>query len=243
MLTAAILGSGSASAEIYQCGTPSNYFEGYYYDRAVAPGYNDFIGARADLRIRHGAVCDVDSNGNPVTGKYNFTVAWAMIASDVYSSTQGYAQSGFIRWYGSNIYDFAQNNVGNDPTPPTWYGTTALSTGVDRAYKSIYNTACICVISYTDGTSRLMTAFNPYSNWDPPFGPQFMGEARFKQSDMPGTDGARMTMSSMKYQSDTDWNLYDTPCAIFSPVTGGSTRWHHNKVDCVTRQIWTDPLS
>src|SRR4051794_21490461 len=93
-----LIAAAPAQAEVATCGTRSanNYHAGY----ALA-GDPSAEGAYAQIVTEHGAVCDT------VTTSANFTNHYAMIASHDLS---GWAQAGYLRWYGSSIYFFAQQS-------------------------------------------------------------------------------------------------------------------------------------
>ena len=90
--------SSPASAEVYQCDTQGS---GFYFDGTITHT-SSVIGTAANIVNRLGAVCDTDRTN------VNTSWGWSMLAG-YYAECQ-YAQTGFLRFYGTPDYFFSQDN-------------------------------------------------------------------------------------------------------------------------------------
>jgi hypothetical protein len=208
----------AAYAEVPACGSrsASNYHAGY----GVA-GDSSVEGDYAIISTRYGAVCDTDTTSG------NFTNQYAMIASH---NLAGWAQAGYIRWYGSAIVFFAQQSSGH--TVYTKYGTSAVATGSTNFYYNKWDATCLCMENIIGRTLYLKSTWNPYTAWTTPFSPQFTGEAVYLASDLAGTSSAPASYTSVSGQdSGTDaWVAY--PCGRLQVMNDGAARrvdgksWH-----------------
>ncbi|MDQ1685463.1 MAG: hypothetical protein QOC82_2200 [Frankiaceae bacterium] len=207
-----------AHAEVAACGTraASNYHAGY-----INPGDPYVEGDYAIIATRYGAVCDSDTTNN------NFTNQYAMIASN---NLAGWAQDGYMRWYGSSIVFFAQQSSGH--TLNTKYGTTALATGSTYFYYNKWDSSCLCMEDIIERTLYLKSTWNPWTSWVAPFSPQFTGEATYRSSDLSGTAAAPASYTAISGQdSATDtWHAY--PCGQLQAVNDVAAKradgksWH-----------------
>jgi hypothetical protein len=208
----------AASAEVTTCGSrsASNYHAGY-----LNPGDPSVEGDYAIISTRYGAVCDTDTTSN------NFTNQYAMIASN---NLAGWAQDGYIRWYGSSIVFFAQQSSGH--TLNTKFGTTALTPGSTYFYYNKWDPSCYCIEAIIERTLYLKSTWNPYTAWVLPFSPQFTGEATYLASDLSGSASAPTGYTAISGQSEaTDgWVAY--PCGQLQAINDGYARrsdgksWH-----------------
>lgn len=200
----------AAHAEVASCGARSanNYHAGY-----VNPGDPYVEGDYAIIATRYGAVCDSDTSNN------NFTNHYAMIASN---NLAGWAQAGYIRWYGSSIVFFAQQSSGH--TLNTKYGTTALAAGSTNFYYNKWASSCLCMENIIGRTLYLKSTWNPWTTWTTPFSPQFTGEATYLASDLAGTASAPANYTAISGQdSATDaWLAY--PCGRLQAFNDGAAR-------------------
>jgi hypothetical protein len=239
-LTGVLLAAGRftpvSSAEVFTCGAtaPDNYHDGYFQ----AYNTQSFEGARADLTTQYGAVCDTH------TTMGNFTNAYAMIASDL--GVNGYGQAGYIRWYNHCTVYFAQQFDGGTDLQ-TNYGSSCLTDGNTHSYINRWNPDCHCLKSNVDSTTFLTSTWNPYDVWVFPFSPQFQGEARYLESDMPGNAANLTLYSSIQGQSSSDDSWQSYPCASLTKANDGSaTRsdgekwWDSQKTPCPNFVIYTD---
>lgn len=218
LLAVSLSASGAvnqASAEVYTCGNTSqyNYHGGYYQTTAAV----DYVGSQVDIVNRYGAVCDTN------TTKANFTNAYGMILGINIDGGQGYGQSGYIRWYNSCTYFFAQTEEDVFYTQPnTFYGTTCLTYGNTNTYQNTQIDSCSCMHSNINGTRELQTNWNPKNVWGDPFSPQFESETRYLQSDIPGNGAARTNWSNLMghKRSDNNWVAY--PCNVLTHQNDGA---------------------
>lgn len=208
----------AARAEVAACGSRA---AGNYHAGFVNPGDPYVEGDYAIIATRYGAVCDSD------TTSANFTNHYAMIASN---NLAGWAQAGYLRWYGSSTVFFAQQSSGH--TLNTKYGTTALAAGSTYFYYNKWASSCLCIENIIERTLYLKSTWNPWTTWTTPFSPQFTGETAYLSSDLAGTASAPASYTAISGQnSATDaWQAY--PCGQLQPVNDGSARrsdgksWH-----------------
>ena len=208
----------TAHAEVATCGSrsASNYHAGY-----VNPGDPYVEGDYAIIATRYGAVCDSDTTGA------NFTNHYSMIASN---NLAGWAQAGYLRWYGGSIVFFAQQSSGH--TLNTKYGTSALTPGSTYFYYNKWASSCLCMENIIERTLYLKSTWNPWTTWTTPFSPQFTGETAYLASDLAGTATAPASYTAISGQdSATDvWQAY--PCGRLQAVNDGAARrtdgksWH-----------------
>jgi hypothetical protein len=108
--------------------------------------------------------------------------------------------------------------------------------------------SCNCVHSNIDGNVEIATTFNPFSAWMWPFSPQFFGEARYKQNDMPGNSSNPTYFTNPQYQSTTNDNFYGYGCNTLAKHNdlAGYTRsdgesWYDQVTsNCPNFKIYTD---
>lgn len=208
----------AAHAEVTTCGSRAT---GNYHAGFINPGDPTVEGDYAILSTRYGAVCDTDTSNN------NFTNQYAMIASN---NLAGWAQAGYLRWYGSSIVFFAQQSSGH--TLNTKYGTSALATGSTYFYYNKWDSTCLCMENIIERTLYLKSTWNPWTAWTTPFSPQFTGEAAYLASDLSGTASAPTSYTSISGQdAATDaWRAY--PCGVMQAVNDGAAKrsdglsWH-----------------
>jgi hypothetical protein len=184
--------------EVYTCGSTNS--SNYHVGKFQALGTGSYEGAYAYIATRYGAVCDTDTSAN------NFQNPYAMIAS---GDGNGYAQSGYTRWYNSCTYFFAEQSK-NGSTFYDKFGTTCVTTdGTTHKYTEEYFSSCSCVKSMVDGTPYMTSNWNPFNNWSYPFSPQFEGEAIYRESDMPGNSASPTSFTDLHYQNtDNSWGAY-----------------------------------
>lgn len=207
-----------ASAEVFTCGSTSssNYHGGYVQNGGAV----NYVGSQVDIVNRYGAVCDTN------TTKANFTNAYGMIAgfmANPFDPGLGWGQSGFIRWYNSCTYFFAQTEQDTSTTQPnTWYGTTCLTYGNTNTYQNTQIDSCSCLHSNINGTRELQTTWDPKNVWASPFSPQFEDETRYLQSDIPGNASARTNWSNLMGKRRTDNTWVNYPCNVLTHENDGS---------------------
>lgn len=220
----------AAHAEVYTCGTHGNLHDGY------GNGSNDsnsWEGTSATIVVRHGSVCDTDTSSN------NTSSAWTMVNA---FNTAGWAQSGYIRWYGSSIYHFAQYRRNSSTAWVTKIGSTALTAGSSYKYwqQSIYNSSAgqWQIRDNVNSTVLLQTNFNTFSYWNEPFSVQWSGETDYAQSDVPGSSSATAKFSNMQVQrySDDGWQ---SGLRALGAFTDTSSRYHRSSVSSNSFSIWT----
>jgi hypothetical protein len=227
----------AAKAEVYTCGTNSHYFDGKY----EPVGQGNYVGSAAMISTRYGAVCDTK------TGQGNYVAVWAMIAS---YDGNGWAQSGYVRWYNNCTVLLAQIMQTRGVTnPQTFYGTTCMSTdGSTNTFKEYYqnsNHSCFCVQAMVGTRALLTSTFDPASYWTPPWGPEFAGEAAYLASDMPGNSSAPTSFTNLQFEQPGG-TFTDYGCGeLFVQNDGKAERsdgeaWYNVTKTCPSFDIYTD---
>ncbi len=233
-----VVASTPAQAEVYTCGNTSEYnYHAGYLQQTYDTTYN---GAGATIITEYGAVCDT------VTGHANFTNEYSMIAgyNDIYDFG-GWAQSGYIRWYGSYIYFFAQQNDGVGDIS-TVYGTSPLSVGSSYTYKQHYYSSCGCVKSWEDDTVLLTSSWNPYDYWDE-FSVQFDAETAYLESDIAGNAASPTIYTTIGGELQSTDLFTSIPCNFLTHDNdGGKERsdgeswWDRLTGSCPDFESYTD---
>ncbi|MGI5175886.1 hypothetical protein ACQEVZ_06090 [Dactylosporangium sp. CA-152071] len=218
------------------CGTQGNYFDGYYYDPDIWPGYS-FEGASGYIVVRDGVLC------SGAGGIGNFSNAWLMIAG--WNRTgAAWSQVGFERTSGSPLRWFSQhawNNSTGDHLS-TRYSTFSIASevGVRHTFRVLWNSACTCLQAIIDVTVWSNSDFNPFfsSGWGGlPFSPQFSGETGHLETDVPGRSGTRTAFTALGAQQYSNDALVPMPCAM--NATTSSARWGRSASGCDAFSIWT----
>jgi hypothetical protein len=228
---ALVTAAAPASAEVATCGSKAaqNYHAGY-----LNSGDPYTEGSYAVISTRHGAVCDTD------TSNTNFTSQYAMIASH---DLAGWAQAGYLRWYGGSIYFFAQQSSGR--VLNTKFGTAAVATGTSYHYYNKWQQACLCMENIIERTSYLKSSWNPWTTWATPFSPQFTGEAVYLASDLAGTSTAAANYTAVSGQNNATnaWTPYT--CGQLGVINNGTARrsdgksWHVVSTSCPSFNVYT----
>jgi hypothetical protein len=234
-----LIPASAAQAEVPTCGTASNWFDGYF--RSYSTGAAE--GANASIITQYGAVCDTNTSQN------NFGAAWAMIAGS--AGSDGWVQSGFIRWYNHVTVFFSQisrySNPNNGGQFDTRYGMSGLTYGSANHYYEKFDTSCACLRSSVNSTLYLSSTFSPYTAWTYPFSPQFFGETAYRQSDMPGNASSPTSFSKLQYQNSSD-NWVNFGCNVLTKQNDliGYNRsdgysWYDQITNCPDFNIYTAP--
>ena len=220
---------------------PGNWthrFDGWYN----ATSFSQYIGVSARIEVNRGAVCDADPNPNLDVG--NFNVAWSMIAS---GNGDGWAQSGYARSWGTNIYHFSQQYRGQGGSLTsvycTWCG--ALATGEIHQYWQQWDPVARVWNSNVDQTifQTTSTSFRYY--WTTPYSPQYAGETKYMANNMPGTPSNTTLFDQMSVQAVTDAGWGPQPCPDGQrdiAVNSNPARWASAGYSCLTptaQAIWT----
>lgn len=232
------------SAEIPQCGNQGSQFDGFYYNAAAHS--DSFEGASAYLVNQFGAVCDTNPstpNPNQAYIGTNFTTGWVMIAA--YNGA-GWSQAGFLRGYNSSQYVWAQINSGQGTLYNQFTPDPSLPNGVMHAYRELFNPSTGLVESSIDGAVFATTSFNPFGTWarspSGSFSPQFFGETKYLESDIPGVPSAQTAFSALGVQQSVGDSLVQIPCELDYYNTNPS-RWSMSPSACDAFNIWTEHTS
>jgi hypothetical protein len=213
-----ILGSGTADAARSPCGTLSNYLDG-----AWAPN-TDQYGASASIQAYKPALCGSSSAG----------VAWSMESGQ--SPTDGWAQVGYGN-FGGSYEVFTQWTRSYFSVPNTKY--FAAPSGTAQYWVS-YNFNQGLLYMNKGVTTLAVTNFDPAVYWSGPWIPQFFGETRHCESDVPGVAGNRVAFTSVrKMARDGTWSSISS----LTLPAADCTRYHRNwSTQPTSFQIYTDPL-
>jgi len=242
----------AAHAEVANCGTKGNYFDGW----GDPYGDGTRIGAFAYIETEYGAVCDYYDYTSA-----NFTAAWAMISGnadvDIYVSSLGeyvddlgWAQTGFIRWYGSDIHAFSQSSYTDPSTGDLVLSTSysaVITTGNTKQYSDYYDSTCSCLQLLVDTTTFASTSWNPYTYWGTPFSTQYSGEAAYLASDMPGNATTPTPFTKLHYMNSAGtWYAWACTNPLTKVNQGSHTRtdgeswWNQPGSTCPDFNIYTD---
>lgn len=224
-------GIAHATAGSY-CGTKSNWFDGY------ANAKNDvwnWEGTLANITVRKGLVCDADSSSA------NSSSAWAMIAP---TNTTGWAQSGYIRWWGSSIYQFAQHKRDSSSGYTTKLGSIP-TTGSTYTYSEVsyWNSTAgqWQIKEMVNSTVLQHTNWNTFSYWTEPFEVAWDGETAYRESDVPGLSSSKAHFTNMQVQWFNDDKWYAASNSTLYGRTD-SSRWSRSSFSTANQlfDIWTN---
>lgn len=221
--------AGSAAAYVNTCGTPSNYHVGW-----VDTNNSLVEGTYAVIATRYASTCLTDTTNN------NFTNQYSMIVSGNYA---GWAQVGYMRWYGSSTYYFSQLVSGHSIDTKT--GTSPLAMGSTHYYYNKWVVTCLCMEEIIDRTLWASSTWNPWTAWPTPFYPQYTGETRYLESDVSGTSSAPASYTNLGQQDNSTNNWELVPCGeLTSANDGWRTRsdgqsWHNPQTSCPSFNVYT----
>lgn len=207
-----------ANAQLSRCGTGGNWFDGFAGFPA-AP-HDTYEGVQANVEVQSAQVCDSDRSSYSGGALGNFVYAWSMIASH---DGVGWSQSGYFRSYGTGLLNFSQVNDGHG------YLRNATVAGPAPGSTHTYWQQYIrdgTIRSNVDGTILQIPPFNPYFSWAFPFSPQFFAEARYRESDVPGSSGNPVTFSSLTVQRSADDSFVTIPGDVLNQPRDDSGRWN-----------------
>jgi hypothetical protein len=123
-----------------------------------------------------------------------------MIAS--YQGLGGYAQAGYFMWPGSVINNFWEYNQNGGIYFRGFSGTVA--DGEEHRYWENYEPLCTCEQMIVDLTVMASTPWSPFTVWMTPFSPQWFGETKYCESDVPGAPGVDARYSELGVQNQSD---------------------------------------
>lgn len=189
-----------AAAQQTKCGARANYWAGYQSAELSHSG----SGARADISVYRGAVCDVGD-----ISRNNFSTAWVLLRAPSDSTLRPvpYAQVGYKRHYGTGIEDFTEYRP---PHTSVFYDQffSARSSGSTVHYM-IYIGADNYYHMSANGVDYGRTPFSWYAmsetsfcdasgDFGPCDVPQWMSETTYRESDIPGVPGRETRFSKMQ---------------------------------------------
>ena len=209
-----------------------NYFAGYGIPTTQQLHVD---GSYAVITTQNGAVCT-----NGPHDRTNFTSEWSMVSS---GNRAGWAQVGYIKWYGSSTYYFGQLNSGAHLW--TRFGRSPLGIGSAHYYYNKHVASCRCIYEIIDRTAWMSSTWDPLTAWPQPIVPSFFGEAAFLESNVAGTSSAPTMYTNLGQQSTSTeaWGL--VRCDELAPRNDGQTprpdgkSWHNPMTSCPSFNVYT----
>jgi len=232
-----------AAASYPTCGTLGHYFDGYYN---YSPGPLQVSeGNSAALTVRYGSVCDSDTSADTVIGGLttNPSASWEMLngAADSSGHGTGYSQAGFLRWYGSSDYSFAEYNDFHGQYNRKDDFAHPLSQGSTYKYQTQYNPGCTCLQNLAAGVQINQTSFNPTGTFATPWQLQYFGEVHYRESDIPGNPTVKTNFTHI--QREGFGEVWTSALPTLSPGNDNIYRWDESSVNSCSGypcfDIWT----
>lgn len=177
------------------CGQVGSYGAGYTTENTGEPNYR---GVSARMRSAKGTTCSGDSSSS-INRVLNY------ISINNGSGGSGYAILGRSRGAGQQEGVLWASYYSNGYTTQNRYGRQILS-GATNRYSIRFGTSCNCFEFSLDSEGVFArTAFSPYSSWTvKPWRQYFLAEAKYRESDIPGTAAypARTDFIQVQWESD-----------------------------------------
>jgi hypothetical protein len=175
--------SSPAAASYPACGTPGSQYDGY--NNWSPPPLQESEGASATLTVRFGSVCDSDTSADTyLTVTTNGDTNWEMIAG---AGVGEYSQAGYLRWYGSPIYSFAEYHDQFGHYQKLDDFAHPLTQGSSYKYQSQWGPGCHCIQNLAAGVELNQTNFDPTATWHTPWALSYDAEPHYLESDVPGS--------------------------------------------------------
>ena len=196
LMLAGLVGLGGTPAlASTSCGSQSlgNYFDGY---RNL--GTNGMKGISDSIYVRDGALCEDAPDGA-------FWSGWSMVTGH---NGVGYAQSGFdyTGAPGQPYYDrdFAQSSTCNGCFADSNFTTTRVYPGT--AYSYWTDIGAYSEFEMYEGFTHLLGSSFSSTVLAGPFGYQLEGEVSDLGNDVPGTAGAHMGHTHLRWLNGSTWS-------------------------------------
>jgi len=206
-----------ANAALSTCGTKSNWFDGAYVQELTG-----IEGVYGKITTRNPAMCGTDTN--------QAVVAWVML-EDTGGIGGRWAQAGFGKPAPSGTLQYFSQYIKGDGSVAVtkWVPTTQAvpASGSTHSYTVKWISSCganPCLGFYYDSAQINVTSFNPFGTWSYPFGWQAMGEAFYRESDVPGTAPAHSKFSQIQVQ-DITTNAFRATGIGAPSMINHSSRW------------------
>jgi len=218
----------------------------YYQYGAYMGNSNNASGSLADIQVRRSDLCS-----NPGSHS-SLGASWSMLAA---GNAASYAQIGWTRTKGHNGGDatfFYQYRGAGENTHTDWWGNP--SNGDEKRFKVTWLNGSgedndihlfICDAGGGNCVDKQDTGLSP-GGWTGGIYALSKGEVNNRQTDMPGTDGARDNFNNLLQRIGTGpWEahtLYE--CDVDCPIDTDDNppRFHFEWVSSDHFRIWTDPL-
>jgi hypothetical protein len=238
-----VLGSFLPTVNASAAGSCSTWT--YYQFGAYMGGSNNASGSLADIQVRPSDLC---SNSGAHS---SLSASWSMLSS---GTSDQYAQIGWTRTKGRNggAASYFYQYVGAAGNPHTdWWGNP--SNGDEKRFKTTWLNGSgedndihlfLCDSGGGNCVDKQDTGISP-GGWNGIYG-LAKGEVNNRQSDMPGTDGARDNFENLEQRIGTGaWSAHSlTKCDFDCPIgtNDNPDRFHFEWATGNDFRIWTDPL-
>lgn len=156
-----------------------------------------YEGTSSQISINSGPICDTGGHDQS-----NFNYVWAMIAENLSTgANRGYAQVGYMRWWGSCRYFTAEYRRG----PEEFFHRT-----IDLDHGCLPNGTTRFRVRYQASTgfeqmleaSQVIssTPWSIFLEWASPYSNEFSGETKYVGSNIPGVASDKTSFSTMQVQ-------------------------------------------
>lgn len=198
------------------------------------------IGVAANITIRRADLCATDTDA-----VRNFSNSYVMIED---SDGLGWAQVGFERTFGWPVRHIGQFWNGNTQDPvnggplylSTKYSKGSPLVGEIYSYSVRYASVCRCFRTMINTTVWQESDFNPYTSFTQPWTFSLTGEARYKESDVPGYSG--LSPGPTRYENaqiyDEEFTWRALPCGT-AKINDNPARWHVDSTACNYLRTYT----
>ncbi len=218
----------AAQAAVSCLSSEHNYFDGYIMQHPDSSA-NTYEGVGATIAINNGVICDTGDQ----TAE-NFWFVWVMIHAGQMGPSQGYAQAGYFRYWGSCRYWTTEYRRDNSDTFHRHIDTAdGCKTFGTNHYQVRWNSTTGDEEMLVDGVVKASTPFDIFTVWPwstlDPYTLQYSAETKYIGDDVPGTSSSPDSLTSAQGENyANNWTnslgQVDAPCAD-SPVRYARSSW------------------
>jgi hypothetical protein len=219
------------------CGSAGHYFDGF--SKKGTATYLSW-GTSAWITVQGTSICPDASDPS-----CNGVLAWTMITAN---DGNGWAQTGFLKWYGGLTHDFMQwTRCRSGCTVHTVELGTHRFAGDQHLYQEKYGSSsqfgcpnsAHCLAMRVDGDTFATTDFDPNGIWSGPWVNQYFGETLYAGSDVPGNVSNMTEYHLMAIQQSSDPNDFVSQPCDMRVRDDFTNRWDFLTHACDTRAIYT----